>query len=158
METSKFFSNWDLDFNRYKPMWYAVEVDVPVIADRSASCSITLNNQPFLMYRLTHAIVGPTYDWQTTGWYQDDQYSIEFKDENSNYQNIPMMSALQFGSAREGRYPDFAIPLAYSGNRTLTFNVTNRYLRVLTPQSDYFRVSICVHGVADWGPLQTQVR
>jgi len=160
METprNKFFAEWDLDFNQYKPMWYGVEIDVPVLLNGRGQGSISINNQPFLLYRITHAIIGPTFDWQTTGWYQDDQYSIEFRDENSNYQNIPIMSAMMFGSAREGRYMDFAIPLAYSGNKTLSFTVTNRYLRVLTPLADYYRVGITVHGVADWGPLQTSVR
>jgi len=158
MQEFKFFSQFDLDFNQYKPMWYGVEIDVPVADNGVGEGSINLNNQPFLMYRLTHAIIGATYDWLTTGREQDDQYTIEFRDENSNYQNIPIMAALLYGSAREGRYVDFAIPLAYSGNRTIHFRVINRHTRVLTPSSDYFKVGIAVHGVADWGPLQSNVR
>lgn len=153
MDTFKFFSQFDLDFNQYRPMWYGVEIDVPVILNGQGEGSINLNNQPYLLYRISHAIIGATYDWATTGLMQDDQYSISFRDEQSNYQNMPAMSALLYGSAREGRYNDFAIPLAYSGNRTLHFQIINRVTRVLAPQADYFRVGITLHGVSDWGPL-----
>lgn len=157
MKEFKFFSQFDLDFNRYKPMWYGVEIDVPIELDGEGRGSITLNNQPFLLYRITHAIIGATYDWLTTGRYQDDQYKIEFRDENSNYQNIPMMSALLYGSAREGKYLDFAIPLAYSGTRTIHFRVINNYARVFTPEAENYTVGIGIHGVADWGQLRSNV-
>jgi hypothetical protein len=151
MDPSKFFSKFEQDWGQLKPMFYGIEIDVPVIDNGQGRGTITLNNQPYLLTRITHQIVGATFDWQTTGLYQDDQYAIEFRDENSNYQNIPCIAGTIFGSARMGVYPDLPVPLAYSGNRTLSFQITNRYTRVLTPQATYFKVAITLIGVADWG-------
>lgn len=155
MKEFKFFSQFDLDFARYRPMWYGVEIDVQVADNGRGEGSIQINNQPFLLYRITHMIVGASWDWLTTGLEQDGQYTIEFRDENSNYQNIPMNAPLLYGPWDQPL--DFAIPLAYSGNRSLHFRVINRHTRTLTPDADYFKVAIGLHGVADWGPLQTNV-
>lgn len=155
MDQYKFFGEFDLDFNRYKPQWYGVEIEVPITLDGEGSGSITIKDQPFLLYRITHGIIGATYDWETTGRYQDDQYTINLSDDNQVYQNIPINSALMFGSARMGRYLDFAIPVAYSGTRTLNFTIRNLYARVLTPEEDYFKVQICLHGVVDRGDLKS---
>jgi hypothetical protein len=157
MDNFKFFSQFDLDFNRYKPMWYSCLIDVPVVLAGVGNGSVVTNNQPFLLYRITHKIKGPTYDWQTSGLMQDDSYTIEMRDEISNYQNRATSADLLFGGAREQRWLDLAIPLAYAGNRTISFRVTNDVLRTLSPETDNFQVEICLHGVADWGPLKGSV-
>lgn len=154
MQWNKFFSRFDIDIAKFRPVWYGVEIEVPVIANGIGRGSITIDTRPFLLTRITHAVVGATFDWETTGLYQDGQYSINFRDESTNYQNIPLMSETMLGPVRSGHFLDLAVPLAYSGNRTFQFEVTNRYLRVLTPESDYFTVALTIHGVADWGGLQ----
>lgn len=158
MEWNKFFGKADLDFGRFKPMWYNLEIEVPVIINGIGRGSVTTNAQPFLLTRITHAVVGCTYDWQTTGLYQDGQYSIWFRDEINNYQNQPIMAETMFGCNRTGHYLDFAIPIGYPGNRTISFEITNRCARTLSPESDYFTVALTLHGVADWGPKQSTAR
>lgn len=156
MDKHKFFSIFDVDFARYKPMWYGLELDVPITDNGIGEGSITTNNQPFLLYRITHQIVGASWDWLTTGLEQDGQYTIEFRDEQSNFQNIALPAPTLYGPWDDPK--DFAIPLAYSGNRTFKFRVINRHARVLTPSADYFKLAIVMHGVSDWGPLQSNER
>lgn len=152
---NKFFSKFDIDFARHKPMWYGVEIEVPVAANGVGRGTIALNNQPYLLYRITHQIIGETVNWETTGLQQDGQYAITFRDENSNYQNQALPAEAFFGPCRTGHYLNFAIPIGYSGNRTLSFEITNRYLRVLAGEEEYYTVAIVCHGIADWGPLQS---
>jgi len=155
MDWQKFFSKFDIDFARHKPMWYNVEIEVPVALNGIGRGSIALNNQPYLLYRITHQIIGETVNWETTGLEQDGQYTVTFRDENSNYQNQPIIAESFFGPCRTGHYLDFPIPIAYSGNRVLSFEIVNRYLRVLAGEEEYFVVALTLHGIADWGPLQS---
>jgi len=153
-DTSYLVSKFDLDPSRVKPMWYEVTIDVPVIINGIGRGSVTMNNQPFLLTRITHAIVGPTYDWATTGWYQDGQYLVAFKDDNIVYQNNPIMSEAFFGANRTGHYLDFRFPIMYAGRRTVSFEVTNTYLRQFTSEADYFPVQLVLHGICDMGTLK----
>lgn len=151
-------SRFDIDPTRVKPMWYGCNISVPIVADGLGRGSVTMNNQPFMAARITHAVLGATFDWQTTGLYQDGQYLINFKDEMHNYQNIPLQSEVQFGPNRTGHYLDFKYPLFFAGTSTVSFEVTNLYARVLSPESDYYTVQLCIHGVADWGPYTQPTR
>ena len=147
---------FDLDPGRWRPMYYGVEIGVPVALDGMAQGSITLNNQPFVLTKITHAIVGCTAVPDTTGLYQDGQYTIEFRDEQSNYQNMPIQADALLGSVRVGQFQDLPYPIPFAGNRTLTFRIVNRCLRVLDPVSETFQVAVVLHGVADWGELQSR--
>jgi len=137
-------------------MFYGVEIDVPVLLNGRGSGSISLNNQPYILTRITHQIIGPTATASSSGLFQDGQYSIEMKDEQSNYQNIPIMAQTFMGSVVSGFSYELPYPIPYAGSKTLTFNVFNRVVRTLDPEADYFSVAITVHGIADWGELGPQ--
>lgn len=143
---------FDLDPGRWRPMWYGVEISVPVAINGRGSGSISIANQPFIMYRVTHQIIGCTSDPDTTGLYQDGQYTISWKDNTSVYQNIPLPSSAFFGDVSSGLYYEFPFPLPYAGNAVLNFEIYNRCARTLADESEFFTVGIVIHGIADWGP------
>lgn len=141
---------FDEDPGRWRPYKYETTIEVPVEIDGSGEGTIQILNQPFIMTRITHQIIGNTEDGQATGLYQDGQYYIDWKDELSQYQNDPILAEAGYGSSRFQSIP-LDCPIPFAGNKTLTFRVINAYTRVLSPESDIFYVQIVVHGIADWG-------
>jgi hypothetical protein len=142
-------SKFDRDPGRYRPWKYGAIVEVPVEADESGENTIELMNQPFTMDRISHSIIGPTHDPAATGLSDDGQYFIEWREEQSQYQNEPLLAKAAYGTEAFPLY--LSAPLTFPGNKTLTFRVTNAYTRVLTPISDVYKVQIVIHGIADWG-------
>ena len=155
-EARSLLNKFDQDPGPWRPFHYSTEIDVGVALGGLGRGPITTNQQPFIFTRLSHQIIGATGDPETTGLYQDGQYTIAFKDEMSNYQKEPTMAEQLAGSVRSGFIVWLAMPLALAGTRTLTFEIENRVLRVLSSQADHFVVSITMHGMADWGSLTNQ--
>lgn len=149
-------SRFDADPGPWRPMFYTVEIPVPLAAGGSENGSVTIQNQPFIWMGLTHQIMGNTADPETSGLYQDGQYDIEFKDELSNYQAQPIPAAASFGGPAVGYGLDLAVPIGYPGSKTITFRVINRYTRILTPDPDepVFPVKLVLLGVSDWGEMR----
>lgn len=153
---------FDRDPGRWRPMYYGTEISVGVAAGSVGRNTISLNNQPYIITRISHKIVGNTADPSTSGLYQDGQYDAIWKDEQSNYQKGVIPADLMWGSYGSaaggeggGFYMNLPYVLPYAGNKTLSFEITNRVTRVLVPTADYFAVAICVAGIADWGTLKT---
>lgn len=148
---------YDKDAGPLRPQWYHCDVAVPVAANGSGIGSIKINAQPFTMTAIAHGIIGPTSDSQS-GLVQDGQYSVEWRDEQSSYVDGPIKADLMWGAwcsdSLTSAPKPFSFPLAFPGNKTLTFRVTNLVLR--TYAADYFTVQIVLHGVGWWG--QPEVR
>lgn len=149
-------SRFDADPGPWRPMYYPVEIDVPLTAGQSELGSVTINNQPYIWMFLGHQIIGNTADPETSGLYQDGQYDIEMKDDLSNYQLAPICASASFGGGTFGYMIEFPIPICYPGAKTITFRVINRVTRVLTPEpaDDVFTVKLVLGGVQDWGSLE----
>jgi hypothetical protein len=128
-------------------------VSVGLTEGARAVNSINLNNQPYIMTRITHQIVGNTTDPETSGLYQDGMYAIAWKDEQSVYTDAPIMANCFAGSVVAGFSYEMPFPLPYAGNKTLTFEVYNRVARTLAPGVDTFEVAIVLHGISFWGEL-----
>lgn len=148
-------SRFDADPGPWRPMYYAVTIPVPTTANGSEVGSVTINNQPFIWMDLGHQIVGNTADPETSGLYQDGQYSIEMKDEQSNYQALPVPASGAFGGGQFGFKIALPMPVGYAGSKTITFRVINHYTRILTPApaEDVFNVKLVLIGASDWGTL-----
>lgn len=143
---------FDADPGQWRPFWYGLEIDVPCAVNGKGSGSVNLNNQPFILTRITHQIIGCIESLEEpTGLFQDGMYTIGWKDEISVYQNQPLPAELFMGSVRTGFSYEFPYPVPYAGNKTLTFEVYNRCQRTLSSQATTFKVGIVLHGVANWG-------
>lgn len=157
MPTYPLVGPYDLDPGRWRPLYYPCRISVPVAEGGIGRNSVTINNQPFVWRWATHMIVGNTADPSSSGLYQDGQYLLSFRDEQSNYQSNPIPAPLMFGNAGVGPTSPggFLIPLPYpipyAGNKTITWEVTNLVTRTLSPTAEYFAVWICMAGTADWG-------
>lgn len=155
------FGLYDRDPGPWRPMHYGVKISVGVNAGQTGRGSISLNNQPFILSRITHKIVGLTATPSASGLYNDGQYDMEFKDEQSVYQKGDIPADLMFGnygSADAGNGGGFLMnmpyPLPYPGNKTLSFVITNAVDRTLDPVASDFVVAICASGIMYWGELK----
>lgn len=149
---------YDIDPGQLRPQWYHCNVSVPVAADGAGISTIRINAQPYTMTRITHKILGDTSNTQS-GLVQDGQYLVEWNDEQSTYVDGPIAADLMWGSNASdvpggGYVMELPYPLAFPGNKSLTFRVTNLILRTLDPEADYFTVQIVLHGIGDWGTPQ----
>lgn len=147
--TNPLLGRYDKDPGRWRPYKYGCVIEVPVTMDESGENTIQIMNQPFIMDRVAHAIVGDTHDPDATGLAQDGQYYIEWHEEMSEYQNEPLLARPAYGTHEFPLY--LSAPVAFAGNKTLTFRVTNAYTRILTPEAEIFKVDIVIHGISDWG-------
>jgi hypothetical protein len=156
VQRNALLSAFDADPGPWRPMHYPVTIPVPLEANQSEVGSVTIANQPFIWQMLGHQIIGNTGDPETSGLYQDGQYSIEMKDELSNYQSAPVAASASFGGGAFGFKIEFPLPIPYPGSKTLTFRITNHYTRILTPEpaEPYFNVKLSVIGIANWGRLE----
>lgn len=148
---------FDLDPGRYRPMYYGLELDIPAAIGGRAQGTIKINNQPFILTRITHKIIGDTADPETSGLYQDGQYDLDWRDEQSNYQNQPIAADLMFGTfggmGNSNHLMELPFPLPYPGSKVFSFTVINRVLRTPAPERTLYTVGICLHGIADWGEI-----
>ena len=154
-DDNQLLSRFDKDPGRWRPMYYPLEVSVPIANIAFGEGSININNQPYIWKRTIHGVIGQldyTTDFSGSGLKDDGMYTIEFKDEQSNYQQIAGRADLMFGSREY--WLDMPFPIPYAGNRTLTFRITNRYTRLFVPAASFFIVSVVMHGFADWGSVQ----
>jgi len=148
-------SRFDADPGPWRPMFYTVTIPVPTAAGGSEDGSVTINNQPFVWTDLGHQIIGNTADPETSGLYQDGQYSIEFKDEQSNYQSLPFPAGAALGGEGSGYKIALPMPIGYPGAKTISFRIINHYTRILTPEpaEAVFNVKLVLIGASDWGTL-----
>lgn len=144
---------FDVDPGEYRPLSYGVTVTVGVAAGDVGRGSININNEPWIMTSVTHQIIGPTADPATSGLYQDGQYAIEYRDEQTVYQNQPIPADIMFGSVRSGFIKELPYPIPFAGAKTLSFNVVNLVTRTLLVGLT-FDVAIAIHGVVDKGTLR----
>lgn len=144
-------SIYDKDPGRWRPYKYGTLIDVPVTVNGSAENTIQILNQPFIMDRISAEIVGPVWDPDASGLANDGQYFVEWHEEQSVYQSAPLLAAAAYGTEEFPLY--LSAPIAFAGNKSLTFRVTNAYTRVLTPVAETFQVQIILHGISDWGTL-----
>lgn len=146
---TELLSRFDKDPGRFRPMQYNLLVSVPVLVNGIGRGSISINNQPYIWTYLTHGIVGDVS--AGTGLFQDNQYLISVRDEQSNYQDMSGLALTQFGDANSGRFLPLPYPIPYSGNKTITFEIQNLYNRVIVGDPENFQVQLTMRGVADWG-------
>lgn len=146
-------STSDLDPERWKPVSYSETADVPVEANGTARVTINTINQPYVLTRIGHAVLGNTVDWVTTGLINDGQYLIHWVDENRQYTNNPTQANLLWGPHIEGPNRNLEYPIYYAGNHAISFDITNLYQRILTPVATTFQIQIHIAGMADFGAL-----
>ena len=156
--TGLFPSN--MDWTKWEDYFYYRQFDVPVVVDGIARGSIVLEEQPHVIYRITHGVIGNVDDPETSGLFRDDQYAIYFKDQRRSYMDAPIPAHLLFGSESHGggNLP-LLFPIIQAGSKTFNFEIQNLYTRTLSPEVPTYTVGICLHTMRDiGGTLQDRIQ
>jgi hypothetical protein len=149
---NRLLSEFDKDPGRWRPYKYGLILDVPVDEEEAVEGDMKLLNQPFILTQITTNVVGNVSDYEGTGLADDGQYFVEWREEQSVYQNAPLLAKSAFGT--ETAPIPLPAPIGFAGNRVLVWRVRSAYTRVLSPDADTFKVQIIIHGVANWGELR----
>lgn len=143
---------FDKDPARWRPQFYPVTVECDTNVDGTGKATVTLNNQPFILQRITHAILGNTLGAGSAApavdWEQDGQYLVSWRDDSTTYQPVSGQADAMFGSVRTGNFQDLPAPVVYPESKTITIEVTNLVDRSLT--GDTFKIMFILHGVEQW--------
>lgn len=105
--------------------------------------SLVLDNQQFILTRITHQVIDDTAQFWASNEYQDGQYLIRFWDNGVDYTNGDLPAEAFLGTCRgvlqpsffpephhrSGQFLEFPIPILYNGSETLHFRVTLTYNR-----------------------------
>lgn len=105
-----------------------------VPAGRVETGSITIQNFPFLMKRVGHAIVGPNAVVNPgivahADVSQDGQYQIRFRTDDRNYMNEPISALGAFGGGQFSQIVDLPAPVELEPKVTLAVDVINNVPR-----------------------------
>ena len=153
-ETNPLVAWFDADPAGWRPYIYPGYVDLNVAVDSQASITISTMFAPFMWNAITHGIIGNVRDPETSGLFDDGQYTFSVKDERTNYTHQPVPANIGFGPFVEGSYAALEFPIFFPANHAVTIELTNLYTRVLTPVSETFRVYVALKGMHYWGSLR----
>jgi hypothetical protein len=97
-------------------------------AGRSETAQITIQNFPFLMKRIGHAILGPNGVVQPgilalADVSQDGQYTIRFRTDERNYMNEPLSALGAFGGGQFSQIVDLPAPIELDPKVTIAVDV-----------------------------------
>jgi len=127
---------------KYRDRFYSVKVTLPVDsvtgvvpAGLSVTASRTVQNFPFLLKRVGHAIVGPN-NLVNVGIVthadvsQDGQYSIRFRANEKNYMDDPIQALAGFGGGQFSQPIDLEAPIEFAPNDSIAVDVINDVVRL----------------------------
>lgn len=153
---------FDADPGNWRPLWYPVEIQVPVTDGDTGAGTINVNMMPYIWTGTTHQIIGATADPATSGLYQDGMYDVRFSDEQTAYQKDWCSANLIFGMAgasaggnQGGFVQNMPYPIPFAGNVSLTFELRNRVARTLTGDPGHYIVQIVMCGLSSWGQARS---
>lgn len=144
---------------RYRSRFYAVNVPIPLPdppnpmpAGTGNTASVTVQNYPFLMKRVGHAIIGrnQVLAGPITGLAdvsQDGQYTVRFRTDSSNYMNVPLSALAAFGGGQFSQIVDLPAPIELKPKETIIVEVSTSIPRQLG-----IEVQIIFEGVEPYDP------
>ncbi len=139
-----------VDLNKYKPKYYATTVTVDTDESGIGEGSVTFDNVPFILTHATHTILGASFDYTAIAAVlkQDGQYLIDWKDDQTSFQNEPIAAEGMFGSNRIGEIIPLPVRVAYQGSKTLSVRITNLIDR--SAYGDTFKIQVVFCGFELW--------
>ena len=145
-----------MEKQKYKNRFYEINVTLPVTAvpdipvGVSQPGSVNIVNVPFILTRITHAIIGEN---QLSANFpqnilQDSQYNLEFRTDQRNYQTAPINAGLMNGTAEF--WLDLPTPEEIAPKTTVSIVVTNTILRAVAGCVP-LNIQVVLHGLEPIG-------
>jgi len=119
---------------RYRTRFYAVTIPIPhdasgkVPVGTSATGQVTVQNFPFLLKRVGHAVIGPNGVVNAgivnaTDVSQDGQYNVRFRTDDRNYMNEPLNALGAYGGGQFSQIVDLPAPIEIAPMVTIAVDV-----------------------------------
>lgn len=124
-----------------KPRFYTAIVEIATGNGSVGRGSVTLDNRPFILQRITHEILSVDNE----ELYQDGNYLVSWRDDLSTYCSTPAPADSMFGSVRVGHPLPLPTPINFSGNRTISFDVQNMISRLAYGPT--FKIAFVLAGI-----------
>lgn len=152
-----------IKLSAFVPMQFIVNIDIPAqepAVGGEGRNQIALNDRPFILQQITHAIITPKQNPQdfldlipvTDTYYQDGFYTLDWSlyEQSRFFKGPPAMADAGFGSVRNGNWIQLPAPLSLPGNETLHVVIRNLRDRSSEFQS-FFTVQVIFHGIQRGG-------
>jgi hypothetical protein len=136
-------SGRQLDPEKYKPKYYVINAITGALLDNTGSGNVTLDNQPFVLTKISVGIKE-----ENDGQDQDGNYLVRFRDQNRYYQNDFARPGFMLGNATLSRLIPLDVEIVYQGSTTITLDVINTVAR--TYPSDEFTIQAVLIGFERW--------
>jgi hypothetical protein len=129
-----------LSEGEWKIRFYAINIVVGAAADGDGENSIQLDARPFFLESIQHAVMGVD---KTA---QHGDYLVTFRDDQTSYQNIPIIANCMFGNVFEGVPLPLPEPRLYRGNQSIIFSLQNLVDRTGVFIEGFFTVQMVLRG------------
>lgn len=125
---------------RYRARFYSVTIPIPadpgggIPAGKSETAQVTIQNFPFLVKRIGHAILGPNAVVNPgivnpSDVSQDGQYTIRFRTDERNYMDAPLSGLAAFGGGQFSQIVDLPAPIELEPKTTIAVDVATTIAR-----------------------------
>lgn len=144
------------NFQDFEPQIFTVDVRFEHTRGSGGENSVSTNDRPFIIQKITHQLVNPQPDATNPDVsiqaLQDGLYRINWSLYNQKryFQGPVPMADAAFGSVRHGVWIPLPVPVAIEKNRTLKVNITNELER--DPAVRAYTVQVQFHGLEDISP------
>ncbi len=141
---------------KYKNRFYEITVLLPIDGaaqipvGASIRGSFNIINKPFIMTRITHAVIGLNqFAGGAAGLQQLGQYLIELRTDQYNYQTAPINAVLMNGSYTD--WIKLPTPEELAPKTTVSVIITNTLLRT---EGEPLVVQVVFHGLEPIGEVE----
>ena len=132
-----------LDPSKYRPMSYVINAITGALQDNTGSGNVTLNNEPFILTKVTCGIK------EEDDSAQDGNYYVRLRDQNRYYQDDFARPTLLWGSPfNSSQVIPLTVEIVYQGSTTITLDVINPVNR--TYPDDQFTIQMVLIGFERW--------
>lgn len=124
----------------WKVRWYGINMNLDATVNGVGQNSVQLDSRWFYCEAITHGIMGVDIDAQ------HGDYLVTFRDDETNYTNIPLMANLMMGNVFQGVALPLSQPRLYRGSQSVIAELQNLTDRTAEYPEGFYPVQIVLKG------------
>jgi len=124
----------------WKVRWYCLNPETSASLNGIGRASIQLDDRWFYCDAITHQIVGVDMERQ------HGDYQLMIRDDETNYQNVPICANAMLGNCFSGVVMPLPQPRLYRGNQSIVIEVLNTVDRTAEYLEGFYNLQIVLRG------------